>query len=66
MLLHIDTDAQVTAAECAGQPVSDKALGILRTLVFHPGLKNGTPVAAAARINIFLFSTSNLEKMTQK
>jgi hypothetical protein len=66
LLLHLDADAKVTAAECDGKAVSPKALDILHTLVFHPGLKNGAPVAASVHINIFQFSTGSLVKMTHK
>jgi hypothetical protein len=64
--LHLDKDAIITAAECEGKPVSLTALNLLKTLIFHPGLKNGEPVEALVKIDIAQFSEKNLRKLASQ
>jgi hypothetical protein len=65
-VLHLDAEALVTSAECAGKPVSDEALALFRTILFHPGLKDGQPVPATVKIDVSQFSKSNMKLTTRQ
>ena len=65
VVLQLDENARITAAECDGAPVTGEALTLLQQLVFHPGLKDGKPKASSVRMNIDQFSESNLLKLAE-
>jgi len=64
--LHLGKDACVTSAGCDNKAVSEEALNLLKTLIFHPALKNGEPVEATIVIDVGQFSEKNLKMLAKQ